>query len=100
MRLYDERKLWCSEVEDLAEKLSDKSKREVQLILDWHDVIALRSCDRPKTTFLGRLLFPLIAIILLLSMPLKWLITGNSYFDSVAKKNKWIRSITDYVGIK
>ena len=100
MRFYDERNLWYSETEELAEKLANTGVREIQEILDEHDVVRIRSCDRPKTTALGRLLFPFVAITFLFIMPVKWVITGNSYFDAVSCKYKWIRKLTNYVGIK
>lgn len=100
MRFKDERQLWCSEVEDLARKLANKTEREVYEILQYEDIIELRSCDRPKTTILGRILFPFVVITFLVVMPIKWIITGNSYFDAVSCKYKWIRQLTDYVGIK
>jgi hypothetical protein len=100
MRFYDERNLWHSETEKLAEEVENKTKWEIQEILDAHDVVRIRSCDRPKTTMFGRLLFPIVALAFLLVMPFKWIITGNSYFDAVSCKYKWIRKLTDYAGIK
>jgi len=100
MRFYDEKCLWYSETETLADQMENKTAREIQEIFDDHDVVRIRSCNRPQTTMVGRLLFPIVAISFLLIMPIKWIITGNSYFDAVSCKYKWIRKLTDYVGIK
>jgi len=100
MIFYDERCLWYAETEELARRLENKSARDIQEIFDDHDVIRLRACDRPDTSMLGRLLLPVVALCLIITMPIKWVITGSSHFDSFARKHKWLKKITDYVGIK
>jgi len=100
MRFYDERKLWYAETESLARDLENKSYCEIMKVFECKDIIRLRSCERPKTTIFGRMLFPLVALAFLVVMPIKWMITGNTYFDSIAKKYGWINRLFEFVGIK
>ena len=100
MRFYDERNLWYAETESLARELENKSYREIMKVFESNDIIRLRSSKRPSTTILGRTLFPFVALAFLVVIPIKWIITGNTYFDSIAKKHGWINRLSEFVGIK
>ena len=100
MRFKDEKPMWHADTELLAEKVANKTVREVQKIFDSHDVIKLRSCERPEVTVTGRLLFPIIFIALIPVVVLKWVATGDMYLDAIVKRFKWLGAIIDYCGIK
>ena len=99
MRFKDEKMLWHSDVKVLSERLANKSQREVYNILCDHDVIKLRSDERPKTTVCGRLMFPVVITLLLPVALVKWVMTGDLYLDTWIKKQPWLGKIVDYIGV-
>lgn len=100
MRYLDERELWYAETEELAERLANKSAREIQTILDAHDVIRLRSTDRPKATAFNRLMLVLLTIPLLSLCSVKWCFTGNFFLDTWEKKYKVIAWVIEIMGVR
>ena len=100
MRYLDERKLWYAETEELAERLANKSLRDIQEILDAYDVIRLRSTERPKATAFNRLMLVLLTIPLLLLCSVKWCFTGNFFLDTWEKKYKAIACVIKIVGVR
>lgn len=100
MRYLDERQLWYAETEELAERLANKSARDIQAILDDHDVIKLRSTERPKATAFNRLMLVLLTIPLLLFCSIKWCFTGNFFLDAWEKKYKVIAWIIEIMGVR
>jgi hypothetical protein len=100
MRFTDERELWCSDVEDIAEKLANKDLHAVLDILEVNNVICLTSIDRPKTSALGRISsVPVFAVLMVASL-IKWVVTGDRYLDSWIKRSKSIGSLIKWCGIK
>lgn len=98
MIFTDEKEMWYSETEKLAEKLSNKTQREIQEILDESDVIALRSIDRPKDNkILNRFVFILLFVPLLLLSAIKWIFTGDKYLDSWFKKYKMLDKLFKFI---
>lgn len=100
MRFKDEKIMWYAEVETLARELANKTEREVWGVLDGRDIVYLRSEERPEVTVFGRVLFPFVFIIAAMFSVIKWIITGDRYLDSVAKKYKIFDKILKYVGIE
>lgn len=100
MRFKDEKEMWYADTEHLAAKLADKSQKEIQEILDDRDVIKLRSCERSSISFLGRLSSIVVFPSLIILMAVKWLVSGDRYLDSWAKKYKFLNSIINFSGIK
>jgi hypothetical protein len=100
MRFKDEKHMWFVDTEILACELENKSKDEIQNILDQNDVITLKSGDRPNTSILGRTLFFPSFIILTIMGMIKWIITGDRYIDSLIKKYSFLKFWIDFVGIK
>lgn len=100
MRYLDERELWYTETEELAERLANKSARDIQAILDDHDVIKLRSTARPKATAFNRLMLVLLTIPLLLLCSIKWCFTGNFFLDTWEKKYKVIAWAIEIMGVR
>ena len=99
MRFKDEKMLWHSDVEMLSERLANKPQREVYNILCDHDVIKLHSCERPKTTVVGRLMFPVVITLLVPLALIKWVLTGDGYLDTWIKKQPWLGKIVDFIGV-
>ncbi len=100
MRFKDEKIMWYAETTEMAGRLAHKSEREIQEILDDYNVITLRSIERPKVNILGRLLYPLIMLILCFVFGVKWLITGDGYIDTLVKRVPYLGKIVDYCGIR
>lgn len=100
MRYIDERELWYAETEELAERLANKSARDIRGILDDHDVIRLRSTARPKATAFNRLMLVLLTIPLLLLCSVKWCLTGNFFLDTWDKKYKVISWVIKVMGVR
>lgn len=100
MRFKDEKQLWHSDTEYLAKQLANKSTIEIQEILDQHDVIALSSTERPGVNIIGRLLLPVVFIVVALISIIKWIITGDRFIDSIAKRYSWFNTVLTYTGIK
>lgn len=100
MRYLDERQMWYAETEELAERLANKSTRDLQAILDDHDVIKLRSTERPKATTFNRLMLILLTVPLLLLCSIKWCFTGNFYLDSWEKKYKMVEFVIKIMGVR
>jgi len=100
MRFKDEKKMWYADTEHLARKLAKRSEQEVQEILDEHDIIKLRSGERPTVKMLGRILFPIVCLVLIPIAAIKWVVTGDRYLDVYAKRFPWFEAAMDYCGIK
>ena len=100
MRYLDERKLWYAETEELAERLANKAARDIQEILDAHDVIRLRSTARPKATAFNRVMLVILTIPLLSLCSVKWCFTGNFFLDTWEKKYKVIAWIIKIMGVR
>ncbi len=100
MRFKDERNMWHSETEDLAEALADKSASEIQEILDEHDVITLRTGERERLNIFNRLFWIAAFPILFSLFCVKWLLTGDGHLDSWAKKFKPLELVFKYSGVK
>lgn len=98
MRFKDEKVMWYSDTERLAALLEDKSKEEIQEILEEHDVIKLRSIDRPKTTGFNRVALVIFFIPVLTVSGVKWFLTGDRYLDSWAKQSRTLRTILKFMG--
>lgn len=86
--------------EDLAERLANKSARDIQEILDDHDVIRLSSTERPKATAFNRLMLVILTIPLLSLCSVKWCFTGNFFLDTWEKKYKVIAWIIKIMGVR
>jgi hypothetical protein len=100
MRFLDEKELWNSEVEDVAEKLANKSKVEIIDILYEQDVIRLRSTTRPKNNLFNRLMFIILVIPLFILCGIKWCFTGNMYLDSWEKRYKILALVIKIIGVR
>ena len=100
MRFKDEKQMWHADTELLAGRLANKTERQVQEILDEHDVIKLRSGERPTVNVLGRILFPVVCLVLIPLSAIKWVVTGDRYLDVYAKRFPWFECALDYCGIK
>jgi len=89
MIFTDERHIWNSEQEDLAELLANKSYDEVYDILHKYKSILVVSGE-PRYTAPQRLIqlitAPLIPVLFVV-MGVKYVITGDKYLDS------WLRKI-------
>lgn len=99
MRFKDEKYLWNADVEAIAEGLANKSKEDVLQVLDGYNVIKLTSIERPKVTAFNRLMFLLLFIPLATAAGIKWMMTGDCYLDSWAKKYKPVSWIFKVIGI-
>lgn len=97
MRLLGERVLWNSQVEDIANKLHMKSAEDVYSILDGYDVITLKTVY-VETTLSNRVSYLLLFIPLILLASIKWILTGNFYLDSWAKRSKSLSWLTSLAG--
>lgn len=100
MRFSDEKYMWYADTEKLAEKLANKTERQVQEILDEHDVIKLRSGKRPTVTFLGRITMLLLVVPFTIAAVIKWCATGDIYLDSWVKRSKLVTRLVTWAGIK
>lgn len=100
MRFSDEKHMWYADTEKLAEKLANKTERQVQDILDEHNVIKLITGDRPSVTALGRVTMVLLFIPLVIATVVKWFLTGDRYLDSWVKRSKVATRLIEYTGIK
>lgn len=98
MRFKDEKYMWYADTEILAAKLANKSKREVQRILDDHDVIKLNSCDRPKLKWFNRLSWIVLIPFFMLLFIIKWFITGDGHLDTWFKKSKILNYLYNFTG--
>lgn len=84
MIFSDERNIWNSEQEDLAELLANKNQDEIFDILDGYKSLLVK-VGEPRYTTAQRLIqlltIPLIPCLFLL-MGVKYIITGDKYLDS------------------
>ena len=100
MRFSDEKHMWYSDTEKLAEKLANRTEQQVQDILDTHHVIKLTTGDRPDVTALGRVTMVLLFVPLVIATVVKWFLTGDRYLDSWVKRSKLLTRLVEYAGIK
>ena len=100
MRFKDEKQMWYADTEMLAARLANKDKLDVQEILDSADVITLRSTERPKAKLINRISLVVLYPALVVVSVVKWLLTGDRFFDSWAKKSRWFSAVLDFAGIK
>lgn len=99
MRFKDEKYLWNADVEDIAGMVANKSKEDVLQVLDNYNVIKLTSIERPKVTAFNRFMFVLLFIPLATTASIKWMMTGDGYLDTWAKKYNVVGWIFKIVGI-
>lgn len=99
MRFKDEKYLWNADVEAIAEMIANKSKEDVLQVFDNYDVIKLTSIERPKVTAFNRLMFVLLFIPLATTAGIKWMMTGDAYLDTWAKKYVFVGRIFKIIGI-
>lgn len=90
MIFSDERDLFVSEIEDLSQKLANKSAKEIEQILDDgnYRLMYLAYKGDDLNTFKNRLALPFIVPILCIICLIKWIISGDYYLDSWARKFK------------
>ena len=100
MIFKDEKEMWYADTEILAAKLANKDVKEIQEILDDHDVIKLQSTDREKKTVFNRLATFIVYPILLVLFCVKWLMTGRGHLDSWDKKYKSVSFLMKMIGEK
>lgn len=100
MRFSDEKYMWYADTEKLAEKLANKTERQVQDILDEYNIIKLTTGDRPDVTALGRVTTVLLFIPLVIATVVKWFLTGDRYLDSWVKRSKLVTRLITWAGIK
>ena len=92
--------MWHAETENLSARLANKTKREIQEILDEHDVVTLRSGEREKLNIFNRLFWLMSFPVLFILFLVKWLLTGDGHLDSWAKKFKPLGLVFKYSGVK
>lgn len=100
MRFKDEMHMWYSDTEMLAGKLANKNVSEIQEILDEHDVIKLRSCERDGLNIFNRIFMMISFPFLLMLYGAKWMFTGQGGLDTWAKKSKLLQLVITWGGYK
>lgn len=100
MRFSDEKYMWHSDTEKLAEKLANKTEKQVQDILDDHNIIKLTTGDRPTVTIGGRITLILLFVPLVIAGCFKWCLTGDWYLDSWVKRSTIMTKLVEYGGVK
>ena len=98
MRFTDEKPMWYADTERLAKQLANKTERDIQDILDKHDVIKLRSTERPSESLMNRVVLVVVFIPFVMLSLIKWMVTGDMYLDSWIKKNRVLGFIVRLAG--
>ena len=99
MRFSDEKQMWHADTERLVKQMANKSEQELLDIFDKHDIIKIVSTDRPEVATFNRLMFVLLFIPLTVLAATKWMVSGDRYLDSWAKKYKLVGWIYKLIGV-
>lgn len=99
MRFSDEKQMWYVDTERLAKQMANKSEQELFDIFYEHDIIKIVSTDRPRVTTFNRLMFVVLFIPLSILAATKWVVSGDKYLDSWAKKYKLVGWLYKLIGV-